>query len=200
MIGLQNIFSDYTAINIGFWRSSYTFAEPQGDAIIVIADEVLIGKENDRLSEQTFRLLVSVNGNTPSNAIEPATFNLDYTLLEPFQNFTLLDFPPEAQTISFDFILLSDTEIENTEAFQARIDTADGFPRFSTGVPLSSSTFIVIECKFLWAMHKNSFLILNTCTLLLLSQDYHGGVTGWLVCNVDSFKLSSLKLVNGDIF
>ena len=110
-----------------------------------IVTQVLLIKENNTISEQTFGVTVTVSA--PASSTRPATLepdtddetivNFDYSLtLEG--NSIELQFPPNQQNISFEFFLNSDDLPEGTEGFQASSTSASSFlfPTFQS--PVSS--------------------------------------------------------------
>ena len=143
---------------IGFQNASYTFPEPQFE--IEIFGVVFLEKENDRISEQEFRVVIEVSTATPNTSIRPATLatrdangtiiNNDYLLLDPDQTVIISSFLPTAQTLEFVFTLFPDEIAEGTEAFQARSSPSEGTdnPEYTVPTDLSSlfaETFIIIE-------------------------------------------------------
>ena len=118
----------------GFQNASYTFPEPQFETEIF--GVVFLEKENGRISEQEFRVVIEVSTVTPNSNIRPATIstrdafgniiNNDYVLLDPDQTVLISSFLPSAQTLEFVFTLLPDEIAEGTEAFHARSSLSDG--------------------------------------------------------------------------
>ena len=143
---------------IGFQRASYTFPEPQFETEIF--GVIFLEKENGRISEQEFRVVIEVSTATPSTNIYPATLttrdanrtiiNNDYLLLDPDQTVIISSFPPIAQTLEFVFTLFPDEIAEGTEAFQARSSPSEGADDPDYTIPtalntLFAETFIIIE-------------------------------------------------------
>ena len=134
----------FTDISIGFQQPTYTFSEPDGAENI--NGVVLLKKENDVTSEQTFQIVVIVTEGTPRPDIDPATpatgvSENDYTT----NGVVVFEFPPDQQTISFDFVLYGDDIPERTEAFQATLCPQENSPAFLEPTMLTPHTFIVIE-------------------------------------------------------
>ena len=162
---------------IGFQNASYTFQEPQFETEIF--GVVFLEKENGRISEQEFRVVIEVTTATPNTNIRPATLisrdangtvtNNDYILLDPDQTAIILAFFPSAQTFDFDFTLFPDEVAEGTEAFQARSFPFEGTDGPGYTIPtelntLFAETFIIIEdddcelrmCTCLWLLVLSS--------------------------------------------
>ena len=101
---------------IGFQNASYTFPEPQFETEIL--GVVFLEKENGRISEQEFRVVIEVSTATPNANIRPTTLtsrdafgnitNNDYLLLAPDQTVLISSFRPDAQTLEFIFTLFPD--------------------------------------------------------------------------------------------
>ena len=143
---------------IGFQNASYTFPEPQFETEFFW--KVFLEKENGRVSEQEFRVVIEVSTATPNANIRPATLtsrdadgtiiNNDYLLLFPDQTAIILTFIPSAQTFDFVFTLFPDEVAEGTEAFQARSSPLEGTDDPGYTIPtelntLFAETFIIIE-------------------------------------------------------
>ena len=119
---------------IGFQNASYTFPEPQFETEIF--GVVFLEKENGRISEQEFRVVIEVSTVTPSANIRPATLTSrdangttienDYLLLDPDQTVIISSFLPSAQTLEFVFTLFPDEIAEATKAFHARSSPSEG--------------------------------------------------------------------------
>ena len=137
----------HTDIAIGFQQLSYTFSEPTEPSEDILG-VVILEKENGVISEQTFRIVVTVTPTTPSQSIRPAELSMDgadndYTIGR--ENFVNLELEPDQQTISFDFRLFADDIAEETEAFQATPARREDSPEFLVPMVLSPNTFIIIE-------------------------------------------------------
>ena len=145
---------------IGFQNASYTFPEPQ--FVTEIFGVVFLEKENGRISEQEFRVVVEVSTATPNANIRPATLtsrdangtiiNNDYLLLDPDQTVLISTFLPSAQTLEFVFTLFPNEIAEGTKAFQAtcRSSPSEGTDDHDYTIPtelntLFAETFIIIE-------------------------------------------------------
>ena len=144
---------------IGFQNASYTFLEPEFEQEVF--GIVFLEKENGRISEQEFLVLIEVNTATPNTNIRPANLssldaggnfiNNDYLLVNPDQTVILTSFLPTEQTLEFVFTLFPDDTAEGTEAFQARsslrIERFDvPYYTFPTNVStVFAETFIIIE-------------------------------------------------------
>ena len=168
---------------IGFQNSSYTFPEPQFDREIF--GVVFLEKENGRICEQEFRVVIEVSTATPNANIRPATLtsrdadgtfiNNDYLLLDPDQTSIISSFLPAAQTLEFIFTLFPDEVAEGTEAFQARSSPSEGAddPYYTIPTELNTlfaETLIIIEdddCEL--CMHACMHVSLCIRFLLALS-------------------------------
>ena len=165
---------------IGFQNASYTFPEPQFEREIF--GVVFLEKENGRISEQEFRVVIEVSTATPSANIHPATLTSrdangtiienDYLLLDPDQTVLISSFLPAAQTLEFVFTLFPDEIAEGTEAFQARSSPSEGADDPDYTIPtalntLFAETLIIIEdddCEL--CMHVSlcmRFLLAMSC-------------------------------------
>ena len=126
------------AIRIGFEREFNTFTEPMydEDAFIYVA------KENNVISEQAFRISFYQRDLVPQGSgFGIAQARQDYRGLP--EVFVQTFFPFE-QRFTRIFELLSDNDLEATEAFQIILST-DGSPSFYSADMLFSQTFVVIE-------------------------------------------------------
>ena len=121
-------------------------------------NNVTLVKEDGRVSEQTFGVGITVSN---PQMLSPATLeplsdegvNFDYTLGTPGQTFTVIEFLPNQQSITFEFFLNSDELPEGTEAFQASSTPVEGFPTFqapiTTAFPSTEIQIIDNDCKFI---------------------------------------------------
>ena len=107
---------------------------------------MLLIKEDNRVSEQTFRVLITVS--EPASSTRPAilksdnfTIRFDYTLTT-LRTSILLEFPPNRQSLSLNnyFFINSDDLPEETEGFQASSTSASSsvFPSFQSPVSVGS--------------------------------------------------------------
>ena len=145
----------YIALQIGFELPAYTFQEPS--ALRLIMDVKLI-KEGNRITEQTYSVVVSVSN--PPPPLSPATLqgqggNYDYSLVVPGASSLVLDFGPNQQNQTFAFILYGNEIAEGTEGFEATSTANEGFPTFGAPQNISATTLITIlddECE---SIHYN---------------------------------------------
>ena len=124
-----------SAIKIGFENPNYTFIEPP----FLKSFHISLIKEGNQMSEQTFQVLVQVSNMT--NPFQPALLGEDY------QNPTILPilFPSNQEHISWEFVLLSNEDPEENEAFRAAVSSV-GSPSFITyGSNVFNETLIVIK-------------------------------------------------------
>ena len=107
---------------------------------------VFIAKENGVVSEQTFRIAVTVTRNTPDQNTQPADPRMgnigDYEI--PSES-NVLRMEPQYQAIPFNFRLFGDDIAEGTEAFQISTAAQLNSSSFLGPTVLSSTTFIIIE-------------------------------------------------------
>ena len=133
------------ALQIGFSQQSYDFQEP--DYRTLFRNVTLI-KENNRITEQTYS--VAINVNSSGIGLKAATLqsvdgiNYDYSIGPPGIEFSIIDFPPESQSITFPFFLNHDELPEGTETFQASAVANNEFPTFETPTNLFVNTLINI--------------------------------------------------------
>ena len=133
------------AIRIGFEMERNVFQEPQFDTFT----EVFIAKEDNVVSEQTFRIVLEITPSAPTGSgFDPATDGEDYT---GFGDRPVTDFSPNDQRTPVGFTLVFDRVPESTEAFQISSAPSENFPNFLSPRNLFPQTFVVIEdddCKF----------------------------------------------------
>ena len=121
----------------------------------MLITNVTLVKEDSRVSEQTFGVGITVSN---PQMLSPATLeqfntgiNFDYALGIPEQTFTVLQFLPNQQSITFEFFLNSDELPEGTEAFRASSTPVEGFPTFqapiTTAFPSTEIQIIDNDCK-----------------------------------------------------
>ena len=141
-----------TAIRIGYALEVYQYFEP--DSLMLITNVTLV-KEDNRVSEQTFGVNITVSD---PQMLSPATLrtdntstNYDYSLGIRGQTFQVLQFLPSQQSITFNFLLNSDEVPEGTEAFQASSTPVEGFPTFqapiTTAFPSTEIQILDNDCK-----------------------------------------------------
>lgn len=135
-----------TAIRIGFEFPFYEFPEstPSPDGIFLI-------KEDNRTSEQTFSVLVTVK--SPVSPLLPATLQnvdptieFDYSLGSAGQSSVTRLFLPQFSMIPFDFSLNNDDLTEGLEGFMA---TSESSSSFVTTYQTPVSTFATTEIRIL---------------------------------------------------
>ncbi len=151
-------FSDPADLQIGFQLARYDFNEPQFEE--EISGVVFLEKQNGRITEQSYVVIIGINEATPNVNIRAATLSTlapdnvtvdadnDYVVTTPGFNTIVLEFAPDEQVLDFRFVLFPDDIAEGTEAFQASSQPSENplHPSFtapSAGV-LFPSTFIVI--------------------------------------------------------
>ena len=142
----------FPAIRIGFTSEVYQYNEP--DFLMYITN-VTIVKEDNRVSEQTFGVGITVSNPlmlSPATLETADNINFDYTLGSPGDTFIVSQFLPNQQSIGFYFFLNSDELPEGTEAFQASLISVEGFPTFqppiSTAYASTEVQIIDNDCKF----------------------------------------------------
>ena len=129
-------------------------------------------KEDNRVSEQTFGVDITVNN---PKMLSPATLesfdtgNFDYGLSSPGETFTVLQFLPNQQSVTFLFLLNGDELPEGTEAFQASSTPNAEFPTFQAPITTAfAATEIQIidnDCKCITACLMFHLLYLCMCTI-----------------------------------
>ena len=125
----------------------YEYFEP----IVSLSSETVITnltlvKENNRVSEQIFRVGIVVSDPT---SVRPATLETehsdiyDYRVSSVGQTFILRDFFPLQQTLVVAFILNADDIPEGTEGFTltSEVEVYDGFSVFLPPLPTSITAF-----------------------------------------------------------
>ena len=144
----------YTAIRIGFEHQSYEVTEPNSHDEEFISNLVYLIRENNRTSEQTFSVDITVGD--PGGNIKPATIetldineNFDYFFGVPGQTKRNVLFPPTMYRIPFVFGLIPDLGVEGTETFQAtsaQVRPSGDYPVFQppSGVTAFANTLIHI--------------------------------------------------------
>ena len=130
-------------IRIGFALDVYEYFEPSSETMFT---NVTLLKENNRVSEQTFR--VGIVASDPTS-VRPATLETrhsyiyDYRVGSVGQTFILRDLIPSQQTTAVAFFLNSDDIPEGTEGFvlTSEVDTYNGHPAFLPPLPTSTTAF-----------------------------------------------------------
>lgn len=120
-------------------------------------DTVFLVKEDDRLSERTFGVTITVD--TPPGPDLSATLqstdpsaDFDYSIGGAGVTTTFLLFPPETSRLAFNFELNGDDLTEGSEAFLAVSSSTPEFPVFGPLVVTFSETVIRIlddDSKFI---------------------------------------------------
>ena len=121
--------------------STYTVMEPSNGTWM--NDTIHLIKTSNCTSEQTFYIGVSVGpgsltGTAPA-ALDTSTDVNDYNIGGPGVGYRELIFPPDRQSIGFDFYLNSDYLFEGIEAFEVVIS----FSRFHAS-DFKANAFVVI--------------------------------------------------------
>ena len=130
-----HLYFGHLAIAIGFEETQYTFIEPP----FTKSFHVSLVKEDNRISEQTFQVLVQVSNST--NPFQAASEGEDYQTMATLH----LIFPPNQQFISKEFRLLPNEDIEENEAFRLILSSV-GHPSFLTNsTSLYNETLVVIN-------------------------------------------------------
>lgn len=125
---------------------------------------VTLVKEGNRISEQTFLVNVDVSAPGTATLETNAGPNYDYSIGQPGQTSVTLVFPPEAQSIAFNFSINSDNVPEGVETIQASSFGGFSGPRFDP--PFASSTVVQSteirimdnDCKLLLARGEMSVI------------------------------------------
>ena len=147
LIGLKYIYLILflSAIAIGFEFQSYQFDEPA--VLTPISGEVLLIKEDQRETEQTFAIQVTVDN--PLSPVLPATLQsadpsvqFDYARSAPGLVSSTYLIPPEAFFISFNFSLNDDNVTEGFEAFLA---VSQPSPTFGTSFESPTNAFAITQ-------------------------------------------------------
>ena len=140
----------FAAIGIGFEYSSYNFTEPLSNVL----SEVFIAKENGRVSEQTFIVVIQlfyldVQLNESDDEFVADIPNTEY------QGVVKLEFSPSQQRINSEFSLLQGNVTERAGVFLASSAPADSAtgpngeifhtPTYLSPINLFTHIFIYIE-------------------------------------------------------
>lgn len=104
-------------------------------------------KEGGRISEQTFTVLIDVSNMT--NPFQPAMFGDDFR--HHSYNIT---FPPDQQTVTWEFELIPNEAPEENEAFRLVLSSV-GHPQFLTdNHDVVNETLILINDPQSWFRHN----------------------------------------------
>ena len=122
---MQFLLNVCAVIRIGFERQSYEVTEPNPDDEEFISNLVYLIRENNRTSEQTFSVDLTVGD--PGGNFKPATIetyyyanqNFDYSFGILGQTKRNIFFSPTDYRIAFGFSLNPDLGVEGTETFRA---------------------------------------------------------------------------------
>ena len=144
-------------IRIGFAQEVYNYFEPDIETLFT---NLTIVKDGGRVSEQTFRVGISVSDPTTVTPAtlrtSPSQLDWDYSLGSvPGQTFFLRDIFSPSQSSMVAFFLNGDDSVEDVEGFvlTSSSETAGGFPSFLSPLPSSttafqSTTVQIIDSKF----------------------------------------------------
>lgn len=143
----------YAAIRIGFELPRYEFLEPQFEEFIdeffvpesglPINGPVYLAKENNVITEQTFQIVIQIsNVAPPGEGIQPATPDEDYQA----NQVSTINFLPTEQRMDFPFVLLTDNNPEDTEAFQIGATPSSQIgPIYQAPSAFFPQTFVIIQ-------------------------------------------------------
>lgn len=120
---------------IGFEEPRYTFVEPP----FLESFHVLLVKEGNRMSEQTFQMLIQVTNQT--NPFQPASVGEDYQTRAT----VLVTFPSDQLHVPWEFELLSNEDPEENEAFRVTLSSVGESTFFANGSSLYNETLIIIK-------------------------------------------------------
>lgn len=126
----------------------YSFLEPE--SLEEIINQVFLIKENNRITERTFALNITIGdptGNVPPATIQSASnpINFDYSISRSIGvTSVVMEISPSMQNVSFDFFLNADNISERNEALQLIATGVDGFPSFTPNGIVTPMTQIVI--------------------------------------------------------
>lgn len=150
----HNVAISFSGITIGFQMNVYDYFEPTvGRALIT---NVTLVKEDNRLTEQTFGLLLTFGD--PGVGLSAATLqqvgqveNFDYVVSLPGDPTLLSIFRPDMNALSIAFSLFSDDLVEDVEGFEITFAPQRGqFPFFAlpsdeSSPPYSSTLIRIID-------------------------------------------------------
>ena len=154
------------AITIGFERQFYTYSE--SDYVRGSIADVALVTEDNRVSEQTFTVLLLLNDPTESG-VRPATLGLDYRVGRSNLHYLRVLFPAYLKKKAFHFFLVADDIVERIEGFFVFSSPNDNSVVYTTPNMLSTiyqSTTIVIEdddCKHCCDMYCCCFYKIYHC-------------------------------------
>lgn len=135
------IFQPLLVIRIGFEKQNYTFTEPP--VPLLRSFLIPLAKEGGSVSEQTFTVLIEVSNMT--NPYQPATLGDDYN-----HNSFNITFPPDQQTVLWEFQLIPNEAPEENEAFRLIISSI-GHPVFLTDSrDVMNETLVIINDPQSW--------------------------------------------------
>ena len=100
-------------------------------------------KEDGRMSEQTFTVLIEVSNMT--NPYQPATFGDDYN-----HNSFNITFPPDRQTVLWEFELIPNKAPEENEAFRLILYSVSHPTFFTDSRDVLNETLVVINDPQSW--------------------------------------------------
>ena len=123
------------AIVIGFEEPWYTFIEPP----FLESFHVLLVKEGNQMTEQTFQVLIQVSNQT--NPFQPASVGEDYQTRATIPT----TFPPDQLYVPWEFELLSNEDPEENEAFRVTLSSVGESKFFTNGSSLFNETLVVIQ-------------------------------------------------------
>ena len=123
------------AITIGFEEPNYTFIEPP----FLRSFHILLVKEGNQISEQTFQVLIQVSNLT--NPYKPASLGEDYQTTATVP----IIFPSDQLYIPWEFELLSNKNPEENEAFRVTLSSVGDSSFLTNGSSLYNETLIIIQ-------------------------------------------------------
>lgn len=123
------------AITIGFEEPNYTFIEPP----FLRSFHILLVKEGNQISEQTFQVLIQVSNLT--NPYQPASLGEDFQITATVP----IIFPSDQLYIPWEFELLSNEDPEENEAFRVTLSSVGDSSFLTNGSSLYNETLIIIQ-------------------------------------------------------
>ena len=100
---------------------------------------MLLVKEGNQMTEQTFQVLIQVSNQT--NPFQPASVDEDYQTRATVPTI----FPPDQLHVPWEFELLSNEDPEENEAFRVTLSSVGESKFFTNGSSLFNETLIVIQ-------------------------------------------------------